>query len=69
MSSSRRILFIMRHSGFVRNFENLLHELAGRGHQVHLGFELPREDTRLAEALAEQHPTLTWGPAPVRSDR
>lgn len=68
MTDPRRILFLMRHSGFVRNFECLLHELAQRGHLVHLGFEMSREDTTLAEALAEQHPTLTWGAAPVRSD-
>jgi hypothetical protein len=63
-----RILFVMRHSGFVRNFESALVELASRGHHVHLAFELPREQADLAERLAAADPTLTFGTAPVRSD-
>jgi hypothetical protein len=37
-----RILFVMRHGGYVRNFEWILRELADRGHHVHLGFERAR---------------------------
>lgn len=66
--STLRILFVMRHSGFVRNFETLIVELAGRGHHVHLALELPREQAELAERLAASHPTVTVGQAPVRTD-
>jgi hypothetical protein len=34
-----KILFVMRHPGFARNFEWVIRELNRRGHQVHLGFE------------------------------
>jgi hypothetical protein len=34
-----KILFLMRHPGFARNFEWVIRELNRRGHQVHLGFE------------------------------
>ena len=37
-----RILFVMRHGGYVRNFEWVLRALAERGHQVQLGFERGR---------------------------
>ncbi len=37
-----RILFVMRHGGYVRNFEWVLRALAGRGHEVQLGFERGR---------------------------
>jgi hypothetical protein len=64
-----RVLFVMRHSGFVRNFEALIAELAARGHEVHLAFELPREQAETAEALAAAHPGVSIGTAPLRSDR
>jgi hypothetical protein len=63
------ILFVMRHSGFVRNFERALEELLERGHRVHLAFERPREQADLADDLAARHAGLTWGPAPGRADR
>ena len=37
-----RILFVMRHGGYVRNFEWVLRLLAERSHHVHLGFERSR---------------------------
>jgi hypothetical protein len=37
-----RVLFVMRHGGYVRNFEWILRLLAERGHRVHLGFERGR---------------------------
>ncbi len=37
-----RVLFVMRHGGYVRNFEWVLRLLAERSHQVHLGFERGR---------------------------
>lgn len=38
-----RILFFIRHDGFIRNFEAVLTELAARGHEVHLGVGGQRE--------------------------
>src|SRR3954453_3653816 len=64
-----RILFVMRHSGFVRNFEPALEELLRRGHDVYLAFERPRAQAETAERIAERHHGLTWGHAPIRSDR
>jgi hypothetical protein len=37
-----RILFVMRHGGYVRNFEWVLRRLAERSHRVQLGFERSR---------------------------
>ena len=34
-----RVLFFMRHPGYVRNFESALAELARRGHDVHVAFD------------------------------
>jgi hypothetical protein len=34
-----RILFVMLHPGFIRYYEEAIHELAGAGHEVHLAFE------------------------------
>src|SRR2546423_7934422 len=45
-----RILFVMRHGGYVRNFEWVLRLLAERSHQVHLGFERGRA-TGMAERI------------------
>ena len=66
--SSLQILFVLRHSGYVRNFETVVDQLAQRGHRVHLAFELPRESAELAEALAARHSGVTWGRAPKRTD-
>ena len=66
--SSLRILFLLRHSGYVRNFETVIDQLAQRGHRMHLAFELPRESAELAEALAARHSGITWGRAPKRAD-
>ena len=44
-----RILFVMRHGGYVRNFEWVLRLLAERGHTVELGFERGR-----AKGMAER---------------
>jgi len=63
-----RILFVLRHSGFVRNFEGVISELARRGHRIHLALEVARERAELAEALAARFPEVTLGVAPVRAD-
>ena len=45
-----RILFVMRHGGYVRNFEWVLRLLAQRSHQVQLGFERGRA-AKMAERI------------------
>lgn len=68
MTRSLRILFVLRHNGYVRNWEWVIRELLARGHRVHLGFELSRERTDIVEQLAAEHAGLTHGPIPVRDD-
>jgi hypothetical protein len=64
-----KLLFVMRHSGFVRNFEWVLRELAQRGHQVHLGFELYRPTAEVADRIGADHPEVTYDYVPLRRDR
>lgn len=65
-----RILFFMRHQGYVRNFESTLDELARRGHQVHLAFHgmvdtaVGRPTLECTRGLAARHAGITYGPAP-----
>lgn len=69
-----KVLFFMRHAGFVRNFESTLRLLAERGHEVHVafdgssGFYRLGEGTSIIERLAGEHERLTFGPAPERGD-
>ena len=39
-----KILFVMRHGGYVRNFEWVIRQLAQRSHEVQLGFEKGRAE-------------------------
>jgi hypothetical protein len=77
-----RVLFVMRHGGYVRNFEWVLRLLAERSHRVHLGFERARAegmagrikrgrgDFALPDRLAEETAGLvTHGVVPTRADR
>jgi hypothetical protein len=77
-----RILFVMRHGGYVRNFEWALRLLAARSHQVRLGFERSRiegmarragrswADSSLAERLQrETDGAITVEVVPTRDDR
>jgi hypothetical protein len=77
-----RILFVMRHGGYVRNFEWVLRVLAERGHQVQLGFERGRAesiagrirrgraDFPLPERLRlETDGAVSHGIVPTRDDR
>jgi hypothetical protein len=77
-----RILFVMRHGGYVRNFEWVLRTLAERGHHVHLGFERGRAasmaeriergraDFPLPERLLEDTGgAVDHGLVPTRADR
>ena len=63
-----RILFAAQHFNYFRNFESVLHELAGRGHEVHL---LADEEEALGgrdlvERLAAEHRQITSGFSPSR---
>jgi hypothetical protein len=77
-----RILFVMRHGGYVRNFEWVLRLLADRSHRVQIGFERGRvqgmaeriERGRADFPLPEQlrHDTkdlVSYGVVPTRDDQ
>lgn len=63
-----KVLFLMRHPGYVRNFESVLSELARRGHDVHLAFERQKlrwlADADPLEGLARHSDRITFIPAP-----
>ena len=68
-----KILFLMRHSGYVWHFESTLRLLSERGHRVHLAYNrAPRDwmakapDT--AQQLSAQYPNFSYGLAPLRED-
>ena len=64
-----RIEWFMLHSGYIRYFGQTIGLLAERGHSVHLAFtriEKDPGDARLAHALADAHPNVTFGQAPLR---
>src|SRR4051812_11714315 len=63
-----RVLFVMRHPGYVRNFSAVLDELASRGHDVHVGFEAPTThwlDVDPLQPLYERHTTLSNDATPA----
>lgn len=65
-----RILFVMRHPQYVRNYESTIEALALRGHAVHVGFTPLGAETGppvLAERLAAEHANVTFGPVPGRT--
>lgn len=64
----KRILFLMWHRGYVRNFEWLLQGLAERGHAIHLAFMGSKGPPEVLERLERDFPQLTSGPAPARED-
>lgn len=68
-----KIVFIMRHSGFVRNFEPALRLLCERGHRVHVAFlgDDPHwlaDTPDLAQRLCDQFPGFSRGSAPAGDD-
>ena len=73
MGLAVRILFILRHAGFVRNFESALRLLCERGHQLHVGFLRERrhwllDRIDLAQQLQREYASFSTGMAPVRDD-
>jgi len=63
-----KVLFVLRHSGYLRNFEWVLRELGSRGHHVQIGFLIDRARNDLADRLAETDAGFGWGFAPERGD-
>jgi FkbM family methyltransferase len=68
-----KVLFVMRHSGYVRNFESTLRLLGERGHDVHLAFEgrtkyAQLDPAGIAAQMATASARFTYGDAPVRTD-
>lgn len=70
---SLRILFVVRHFMYLRNYETTLRGLAARGHRVVLGYEESHEKVTddvaaLASRLIEELPGLELRELPARKD-
>src|SRR5687767_12860699 len=68
-----KVLFVMRHSGYVRNFESTLRMLCDRGHTVHLAFQIAGAHALLdagdiAGPLCDAYPRFSRGAIPTRED-
>lgn len=66
-----RILVVMRHAGFVRNYDEAFRVLVRRGHHLHIVHETDRdklgENTLLRRLMADE-PTVAGGVAPGREE-
>ncbi len=65
-----KILFISRHSGYLRNFDGVITALASRGHHVRLALEKqdhPSGSPELMAALLAASPNVSVTTAPVRA--
>ena len=54
-----KIFFLLRHSGYLRNYDSVVRLLAEKGNSVHLGFFKIREDRFSdvgADAAGQDHP-------------
>src|SRR4030095_10536093 len=62
-----KVLFFMRSTVYVRNFESTLRLLAERGHAVHVAADLHHELDRgdLVGQLSRMHPSITHGAPPA----
>jgi hypothetical protein len=66
-SRTRRILFLMRHAGYVRNCEHVIDQLAERGHAVHIAVAMPSpkaHDREVLAQLSERWANVTHGFSP-----
>lgn len=64
------ILFVARHSGYLRNFDAVVSALATRGHRVRLAFEKqdhPSGSPELVAAMLAASPNVSVTTAPVRA--
>ncbi len=65
-----KILFISRHSGYLRNFDGVIRALAARGHHVRIALEKqdhPSGSPELMAALLAASPNVSVTTAPVRA--
>src|SRR5574342_621417 len=62
-----KVLFFMRSTVYVRNFESTLRLLAERGHRVHVAADVHREldPTDLIGRLCREYEGITHGPVPA----
>jgi hypothetical protein len=69
-----KIVFLLRHAGFMRTFESTLRLLCERGHIVHVGLLITKDrhwmidSTNLGERLAGEYSNFSYGRVPVRED-
>ncbi|MCX6551856.1 MAG: hypothetical protein NTY02_12815 [Acidobacteria bacterium] len=65
-----KILFLVRHFGYLRNYESVIADLAGHGHQVHLAAD--REEALggrdMVDRWAASQPRITVGWTPDREN-
>jgi len=63
-----RILFVMLHAGYVRNYDGVLRRLAADGHQIHIAVENNRDkmgENAVARQLVADFKNVTCEPAPA----
>lgn len=66
-----KILFVMLHAGYVRNYDGVLRRLAADGHQIHIAVENARNkmgENALADRLVADFHNVTWGAASALGD-
>jgi FkbM family methyltransferase len=68
-----KVVFVMRHAGYVRNFESTLRLLCERGHRVHVAFQGKVKYEQLdpidiAGRLSAQYSNFSCGEIPPRDD-
>ena len=62
-----KVLFVVLHTGYVRNYNGALRQLAARGHRIHIAYEVDRDrqgERLWVQRLAEDCSGVTWGPTP-----
>ena len=68
-----RVLIVMRHSGYLRNFESTVRLLCDRGHKVELAFQHAGthwllDSSDVAQQLVDAYPRFTRSVIPERTD-
>lgn len=69
---TKRILFVIRHAGYVRNCEHVIERLAEEGHAIHIAVGMTSKkshDADVLSRLAARWPEVTYGQMPVASVR
>jgi hypothetical protein len=67
-----RILFVIRHTGYLRHYESVIELLAQRGHDVHVGFNSLPNKAHLGKEqitkLCQKYPNVSTSEVPNRRD-